>query len=416
MSKDAKASDAEAGEKVAPPSQPEKAVETEVKEEKHKKDTEEVKTDEKKERDPVVKEGKREKKKVERLSFQAPKSKAETHKIEEGTGERLGEIERVNFFMNKMKADILKPLHKVIYNRPGNLTEVKKNIRQFNGFSFSKDSDIYKRKEDSIKKYHKDVLKASFCDVLDLEKGGNKDEVVARIMEFLLQPKSSGKSLPKSSHKRKSSGRGSRASHSKKTPGSAGGKKKRKVVKKDDEEVPSDSNSSNDEEEEEEEEEEEKEEGDAESSKDEEEEDEAGEGDGDDEDEEKESSKGKSPKQKSQTKRKRADLKAYVKKADSSTNKKAAAPQPKKKPDWSDSSDDEPLIKKTKRPPSDDDLRQAVRLLLDGADLESVTMKHVCKEVYAKFPDFDLTERKDLIKQAVKEVRDANTEPIFRLV
>ena len=54
----------------------------------------------------------------------------------------------------------------------------------------------------------------------------------------------------------------------------------------------------------------------------------------------------------------------------------------KKKTDGSESSDDEPLIKKTKKsPPTDDDIVDLVKDLLDGADLEKITMKSVCKQV-----------------------------------
>jgi len=41
---------------------------------------------------------------------------------------------------------------------------------------------------------------------------------------------------------------------------------------------------------------------------------------------------------------------------------------------------------------------------LDKANLEEITMKTVCKQVYAKYPDFDLTDKKDFIKATVKAV------------
>ena len=48
----------------------------------------------------------------------------------------------------------------------------------------------------------------------------------------------------------------------------------------------------------------------------------------------------------------------------------------------SDSSDDEPLVKKKKKsPPTDDEIVSLVKELLDGADLEKITMKSVCKQV-----------------------------------
>lgn len=50
--------------------------------------------------------------------------------------------------------------------------------------------------------------------------------------------------------------------------------------------------------------------------------------------------------------------------------------------DDTESSDDEPLIKKTKKsPPTDNEIVALVKELLDGADLEKITMKSVCKQV-----------------------------------
>ena len=42
--------------------------------------------------------------------------------------------------------------------------------------------------------------------------------------------------------------------------------------------------------------------------------------------------------------------------------------------------------------------------LLKGADLDSVTMKAVLKDVFAKYPDVDLSLKKDFIKKTVKDV------------
>jgi len=43
----------------------------------------------------------------------------------------------------------------------------------------------------------------SICETLDLERGGKKEDLVDRIMSFLMDPKSSGKPLPSSTVKRK---------------------------------------------------------------------------------------------------------------------------------------------------------------------------------------------------------------------
>lgn len=69
-------------------------------------------------------------------------------------------------------------------------------------------------------------------------------------------------------------------------------------------------------------------------------------------------------------------------------------------------SEDEPLSKKSKKstPPSDDDIKNYLKDILSEANLEEITMKTVCKKVYAKYPQHDLTHKKDFIKQTVKSV------------
>lgn len=90
-------------------------------------------------------------------------------------------------------------------------------------------------------------------------------------------------------------------------------------------------------------------------------------------------------------------------------------------------SEDEPLAKKAKPTPptvsdfcsnlrhdyellflfglfQDDEIKSYVKEILDEANLEEITMKTVCKEVYAKYPQFDLSNKKDFIKQTVKSV------------
>lgn len=39
----------------------------------------------------------------------------------------------------------------------------------------------------------------SICEVLDLERGGKKEDILDRLINFLMKPKSSGKALPKKS-------------------------------------------------------------------------------------------------------------------------------------------------------------------------------------------------------------------------
>ena len=56
-----------------------------------------------------------------------------------------------------------------------------------------------------------------------------------------------------------------------------------------------------------------------------------------------------------------------------------------------------------------------MRKLLDGANLEELTMKNILTKVYAKYPDHDLTERKDFIKTTVKSVSTGRISSVLVL-
>uniref|UniRef100_H3AQ21 Protein DEK n=1 Tax=Latimeria chalumnae TaxID=7897 RepID=H3AQ21_LATCH len=340
--------------------------------------------DEKKEKSLIV-EGKREKKKVERLSFQVTPPKKEPFALGEGKGEKLGDIERIKYFLGRMQADELKPLHKLLFNRPGVISSVKRNIRLFSGFPFEKGSDHYKKKEEMLKKYKKVSLKM-ICGALDLEKSGDNSELVARILNFLMKPKSTGQGLPKSKSKSKSKRKTSKGG--KRESSGSGSARKSKASKS--EEILSDWSSS---EEEKKKKDESSEEGDKGSDEEEEEEEKTP----------KKTAKKEKPAPKATPKsKKQATKPSSVKKADSSTTKKSQS-SVKKESESEDSSDDEPLIKKLKKPPTDEELKGTVKKLLASANLEEVTMKQICKKVYENYPDYDLAERKDFIKKAVKE-------------
>uniref|UniRef100_A0A7N5K818 DEK proto-onco n=1 Tax=Ailuropoda melanoleuca TaxID=9646 RepID=A0A7N5K818_AILME len=276
----------------------------------------------------------------------------EEEEEEKGKGQKLCEIERIHFFLSKKKTDELRNLHKLLYNRPGTVSSLKKNVGQFSGFPFEKGSVQYKKKEEMLKKFRNAMLK-SICEVLDLERSGVNSELVKRILNFLMHPKPSGKPLPKS---KKSSSKGN-----KKERNSSGMARKAKRTKCP--EILSDESSSDEDEKKNKEE------------------------SSDDEDKEseeeqppKKTSKREKPKQKATSKSKKTVKSANVKKADSSTTKKNQNSS-KKESESEDSSDDEPLIKKLKKPPTDEELKETVKKLLASANLEEVTMKQICKEV-----------------------------------
>ncbi|KAL7984474.1 hypothetical protein Chor_003044, partial [Crotalus horridus] len=275
----------------------------------------------------------------------------EEEEEEKGKGQKLCEIERIQYFLSKKKTDELRNLHKLLYNRPGTVASLKKNVGQFSGFPFEKGSDQYKKKEEMLKKYRNAMLK-SICEVLDLERSGVNSELVARILNFLMHPKPSGKPLPKSKKTSKKGGKKERSS--------SGTARKAKHTKCP--EILTDESSSEDDEKKRK--------------------DESSEEDKESEEERpKKTTKKEKPKQKVASKSKKGSKNANVKKADSSTTKKSQNSS-KKESESENSSDDEPLIKKLKKPPTNEELKETVKKLLADANLEEVTMKQICKEVY----------------------------------
>lgn len=63
---------------------------------------------------------KREKKKVQRLELTPPSaSKDKKLDIPEGSGEKLGDIPRIEFQLSKTLSDDLRPLHRLLFFRAG---------------------------------------------------------------------------------------------------------------------------------------------------------------------------------------------------------------------------------------------------------------------------------------------------------
>jgi protein DEK len=131
-----------------------------------------------------------------------------------------------------------------------------------------------------------------------------------------------------------------------------------------------------------------------------------------------------SKKQKKPRKAVTTPSKSSPQKKNSKGRPKRAAPPAKKKrkdetsdeedaeEDVGESEDDEPLKKPPKKGakegsdgmPTDDDIKKLLKDILAEANLEEITMKTVCKKVYAHYPNHDLSQRKDFIKQTVKSV------------
>ncbi|XP_036071690.1 protein DEK isoform X7 [Oryzias melastigma] len=369
-----------------------------------------------------VLQGKRAKKTVERLDLQAPKQK-EKLRMGDGAGDKLGDIPRTSYQINRMKAADLKPLHSILYDRPGKVSTMKRNLRLFNGFPFQADSEQFHRKRDKLLKsssLSNSKLKL-VCTVLDLEKKGTHSDLIHRILGFLLSPKNSGKRLPvkkRRRSKKKLTGEDSKKKSRPRERSSCTPKKSRTRSKSS--AIVMDSSSDD--------------------------EDEktaaaAAQSDGEDEEErrsetsedEEQSSRSESDRAKKKTatsqetptkkkrmkkrsleelqprKKKAAPLRpaAKVKKADSSraSNTAADAVSHLRTCAAADSSDDDqPLIKMMKTSVSDEKLKETLQTLLRDADLGEMTMKKICQQVFDMFPEHDLSSRKDFIKQTVKDI------------
>nr|XP_022913103.1 protein DEK [Onthophagus taurus] len=337
----------------------------------------------------------------------------------EGPGTPLGEIPRVDASISRFKNDDLKLLHQLIYDLPGKATVLKKNIKKFNGFALAKGSDEYNKKIANVQTFEVKQLK-SICEMLDMEKKGSKDEIAQRIVEFLNHPKDTGKidggGRPKRTAAVRANNRGYSShddSYSSDEKPSRGRRDKGKRSNLKDE-------SSN-------------------------------ESDEDFQPSDASEEKAK-PKQRRQSARRRqqseelsdaeedslgsseeSNPEEKVKKRKVANNRgkgnvgrgrgrkpaqNNTTPGPKKRPgrgrgkkvssesDDGDSSENEPLIKKAKNqdPPTDEEIKTYVKGILEGANLEEITMKTVCKQVYAHYPNFDLTHKKDYIKTTVKSL------------
>uniref|UniRef100_A0A1B6CRB1 DEK-C domain-containing protein n=1 Tax=Clastoptera arizonana TaxID=38151 RepID=A0A1B6CRB1_9HEMI len=332
--------------------------------------------------------GSRERKQVERFSvIKTENDEQKALIIPEGNGTPLGEIPGIEHNLQRYNIETLKPLHKICFNRVGKPHVIKKNIRKFNGYDFKKDSTEYEKKKQVISKLPLKDLK-TISIILDLDKSKKKDEIVQSILNFLVTPEDSGKPVPEGRSKRKTTTLKSYAKSD--TPSEENlYHKKKKSPKRKMKSLVEESHSESDNQD----------------------------GvDANDENHSKSENDVESEEYDEEPKKKK------VKKAAQSKEKKSAAP-PKKRAaaaakkkasesddevenesgGESDESDKKPLAKKNK-PPSEDEIKAYVKSILEGANLEEITMKTVCKQVYSHYPEFDLGHKKDFIKTTVKSL------------
>nr|XP_061789058.1 LOW QUALITY PROTEIN: protein DEK-like [Nerophis lumbriciformis] len=331
----------------------------------------------------AILEGKRAKKCVERLFVAVPVVK-EKLTIAQGSGDKLGDIPRINFQIAKLKPENLKPLHTILFERPGTMARVRKNLRLFSGFPFDAGSDQYVKRTDKLLKnvYWTNARLKLVCQILDLEKKGVRSEIVDRIMSFLLAPKKSGKPLP-IKKKKKQPPKKKTTTVSKKS--NVASESKAESKDQDEDEL-----SVNEEEEEEEE--------------------------------------------QDNNETRVLQLVQWLNLTRLSRLRQASEPPSKKRPRAEKTSPQRKRPKKVKTvrdrrgllcdslpvgqnpdaasqsgddadvTPGDERLTETVRALLKDADLEKTTMKQICQLVFRAYPGHDLSDRKDFIKGAVKRL------------
>lgn len=299
---------------------------------------------------------KRVRKKIKRFNYDDVQTSPSSEKkksavtIPEGTGIRLAEHPRVEYQLQRNKAEDLKIIHKFFFGNFGDAHSCKKHLREFKGFVLEKDTPEYESKEEFIGKFTVDNLKWAMevCDVPNRK--GNKDDLIDSFMDWCMCPKPQEKPIP--------------AKRKKKDPTK---KKVRKTAVK--REAKSMDN-----------------------------------GDVDPSSDAASPSKKQRKKKQTDATKKKTPKKSSPKKTPTSTKKAKIKITPKRvTSDSEDTSDDEPLQRK-KGPPSDNEIKKYVEMLLKDADLEVITMKSVFQQVYEQYPEHDLSDRKAFIKETVKKI------------
>ncbi|RZF46254.1 hypothetical protein LSTR_LSTR016728 [Laodelphax striatellus] len=153
---------------------------------------------------PLELSGARDRKQVDRFNADLLKGGRRHYDIEipAGKGTRLKDIPSISYELKKSGVDDLKTLHRIMYSRIGNVSNINQNILMFNGFSFDKNSIPYRRTHTALSKLNMNKLK-SISQVLCLPKAGKQAHYIERILDFLLEPTDTGKAVRESRPERK---------------------------------------------------------------------------------------------------------------------------------------------------------------------------------------------------------------------
>jgi hypothetical protein len=110
--------------------------------------------------------------------------------VAEGSGVKLGENELFCSELNKFKGDdeVVKALHSLMYNSSGRKAEAKKNLRNFSGFDKETNKEEKVAKLIEKKKQWTVSLTKSALGLFGLEKSGDREKLIDRLVTYLLEP------------------------------------------------------------------------------------------------------------------------------------------------------------------------------------------------------------------------------------
>ncbi|CAF4181958.1 unnamed protein product [Rotaria magnacalcarata] len=163
---------------------------------------------------PIILDGKRSRRPTSRLDISDSLPAKKELTIPQGHGKPLGEIEYINYQITHASTDALSRMRTICFGRRGNKSTMRKHLREFKGFEFSRDSEEYEKHLNHLVKLKKDQLK-SISNILGLPAAGRNTDHAERILNFLLEPldegkrvqgkKSTGRTPKKRSHNSKGS-------------------------------------------------------------------------------------------------------------------------------------------------------------------------------------------------------------------
>eukprot|EP01032_Pedospumella_encystans_P027399 gene27399-30968_t len=158
--------------------------------------------------------------------FKAPEVTKKELPAAAGTGIQLGDNPHFCKDLDSIKSDneVCKALHSVMYNSVGKKADMKKSLRAFSGFAPEQKDEKKAKVLEKKKIWTVSTLKTALG-MFGLEKSGDREALVARMIDYLAEPRFT-KDASTTSKKRKSTSKASSKKGAKKSKKSKDGKKR----------------------------------------------------------------------------------------------------------------------------------------------------------------------------------------------